>query len=158
MSRSARLALAAGALATAALAPAVLAAQSSPPAARSATAAATDSLAFPRQFVKWVFAGQGDSAFAHAGPQLRESMQSAEAVNTMQTRIASRFGELQSTDAEVQFDEGDLKLYIAVMRFAQAPEQGAWVVGYNPATKIVERAGFSPLSSVKRRYPDAKLP
>jgi hypothetical protein len=47
----------------------------------------------------------------------------------------------------VQFDEGALKVYIAVMSFAQAPEPAAWVVGYSPSTKVVERASFTSLSS-----------
>ena len=70
MSASLRLILAAGALAATAIVPTALHAQAAP-AAKSAT---TDSLAFPRQFVKWIFTTQGDSAFAHAGPRLRESM------------------------------------------------------------------------------------
>lgn len=147
--------LVASAFAALFLAPAALRAQAS---RATAEGAAADSLAFPRQFVKWVFAKQGDSAYAHAGPQLRESMKSAEGVNEMASRIATRFGELKSTDAEVQFDDGALKVYIAVMTFAQAPEQAAWVVGYSPSTKVVERAGFSSLTNVKSRYPQAKLP
>ena len=47
---------------------------------------------------------------------------------------------------------------IAVMRFAQAPEPGTWVVVYSPVTKVVERSSFGPLSSVKSHYPQAKLP
>ena len=97
-------------------------------------------------------------AFAHAGPRLREGMKSAEEVNGMASRILARFGEAQGTDAEVQFDEGELKVYIAVMSFAQAPEPGAWVVAYVPSTKVVERASFTSLSNVKTRYPQAKLP
>ena len=58
----------------------------------------------------------------------------------------------------MQFDEGALKVYIAAMRFAQAPEPGAWVVVYAPGTKVVERASFSSLANVKSRYPQAKLP
>jgi hypothetical protein len=150
-----RLVLAAGAFAALPLAPAALGAQTSPNATQIAPA---DSLAFPRQFVKWVFASQGDSAFAHAGPRLREAMQSAEAVNGMASRILTRFGEAQGTDAEVQFDEGELKVYIVVMRFSLAPEPGAWVVAYVPSTKVVERASFTSLSNVKTRYPQAKLP
>jgi hypothetical protein len=154
MSVSLRLVFAAGAFAVASLVPAALRAQA------SATAAprATDSLAFPRQFVNWVFTARGDSAFAHAGPLLRESMKSADDVNLMAGRIAARFGEAQGTDAEVQFDEGGRKVYIAVMRFAKAPEPGAWVVAYSPITEIVERSSFSPLSRVKAHYPQAKLP
>ena len=147
--------LAAGAFAALLLAPAPLHAQTP----RATTkAAAADSLAFPRQFVKWVFDKQGDSAYAHAGPQLRENMKSAEGVNEMASRIQTRFGDLKSTDTEVQFDEGPLKVYIAVMSFAQAPEPGAWMVAYSPSTKVVERAGFTSLSNVKTRYPQAKLP
>ena len=128
------------------------------PAALHAQASSTDSLAYPRQFVQWVFTTHGDSAFAHAGPQLRESMKSVESINEMAGRIAARFGEAKGTDAEVQFDEGALKVYIAVMRFAQAPEPAAWTVVYSPSTKVVERDSFSSLSNVKMRYPQAKLP
>jgi hypothetical protein len=32
------------------------------------------------------------------------------------------------------------------------------VVAYAPGTTIAERAGFSPLSTVRNRYPQAKLP
>ena len=148
MSASFRPFVAAGAFAALLLAPAALRAQ----------APAADSLAYPRQFVQWVLTTQGDSAFAHAGPALRESMKSAEAINSMAGRIATRFGEAQGTEAEVQFDEGPLKVYIVAMRYAQAPEPGAWVVVYSPATKVVERASFGPLSRVKTNYPQAKLP
>ena len=155
MSGPLRLLVAVGALAALPLVPAALGAQA-PSAAPQGAAA--DSLAFPRQFVKWVFSTQGDSAFAHASPQLRENMRSAEDVNAMATRIRARFGERQGTDTEVQFDEGPLKVYIVVMRFAQAPEPGAWVVAYSPSTQVVERASFSALSNVKSRFPQAKLP
>ena len=148
-----------GALAALPLAPAALHAQASRPVAKApATGAGADSLAFPRQFVKWVLASQGDSAFAHAGSQLQQTMGSADGVNQMATRIKTRFGELQGTEAETQFADGALKVYIAAMRFPQAPELAAWVVAYDPATKMVERAGFSPLSRVKAQYPQAKLP
>jgi hypothetical protein len=157
MSGTLRLVLAAGALASLTFAPAPARAHASA-SAPAAAGAAADSLAYPRQFVSWVFTAHGDSAFAHAGPMLRESMKSAEGVNAMAGRIAARFGEVQGTDAEVQFDEGALKVYIAVMRFAQAPEPGAWVVVYSPTTKVVERSSFGPLSNVKTRYPQAKLP
>ena len=60
---------------------------------RFVVAAGADSLAFPRQFVKWVFSTQGDSAYAHAGAELRESMKSPAAINEMAGRIAMRFGE-----------------------------------------------------------------
>ena len=149
MSRSLRFAVVA-ALASASFAPVSLHAQ--------ASAAPADSLAFPRQFVKWIFAGQGDSVFTHAGPELQASMKSAAEVSAMPVRIKSRFGALQGTDAEVQFDEGPLKVYIAVMRLETAPEPAAWVVVYSPATKMVERSQFSSLTSVKGRYPAAKLP
>ena len=145
--------LVAGAVAALPLAPAALRAQAAP-----AAGAAADSLAFPRRFVDWVFQSHGDSVYAHAGPELRQGMGSAAGVNAMSSRIRTRFGAVQGTDAEVQFDEGPLKVYIAVMRFATAPEPGAWVVAYDPATKRVERAGFSALSAVKSRYPQAKLP
>ena len=154
MFRALRVVLAAGAVAASSLVPGALRAQTS----AATTSAASDSLAYPRQFVNWVFSAQGDSAFAHAGPALRESMKSPDAINGMAGRIAARFGEAKGTDAEVQYDEGPLKVYIAVMRFAQAPEPGAWVVVYSPSTKVVERSSFGPLSSVKKRYPDAKLP
>ena len=76
MSRVLRLVLAAGSLVALPLAPDALRAQAS-------QGAAADSLAFPRQFVKWVFSAQGDSAFAHAGPALRENMRSVDEVNAM---------------------------------------------------------------------------
>ena len=155
MSGTLRLVLAAGAFAALPLVPAAVRAQAS---ATAAQATVADSLAYPRQYVKWVTSKQGDSAYAHAGPELREKMQSAEAVNEMATRIATRFGEAQGTDAEVQFDEDSLKVYIAVVRYAQAPEPGAWVVVYSPSTKVVSRASFSALSNVKTRFPQAKLP
>jgi hypothetical protein len=85
-------------------------------------------------------------------------MQSAEGVNGMAARILARFGEAQGTDAEIQFAEGTSKVYIVVRRYAQAPEPGAWMVAYDPSTKIVERASFTSLSNVKNRYPQAKLP
>lgn len=154
MPRAIRLALAAAALSVA-FSPRALQAQG---AATSASAAAADSLAFPRQFVKWVFTSQGDSAFAHAGPSLREGMKSAAQVNEMATRIQTRFGDRQGQDVEVQFDEGPLKVYIVVMHFDQAPEPGAWVVAYAPTTQVVERASFGPLTRVKSLYPQAKLP
>ena len=154
MSSTLRLVFAASALA-AALAPAPLPAQVAPAASQSAAA---DSLAYPRQFVSWIFSSQGDSAFAHAGPRLRESMKSGDGVNAMAAQILGRFGAMERTDTEVQFDEGALKVYIAVLRFASAPEPGTWVVAYSPDTKVVERASFGPLSRVKTRYPQAKLP
>jgi hypothetical protein len=154
MSGFRRLALAAGAFAALSLAPAALHAQAS----TAAVNAAPDSLAFPRQFVTWIFTTRGDSAFAHAGPELRGGMKSVEGVNGMAARILTRFGEAKGTDAEVQFDEGVLKVYIAVMRFSLSPEPGAWVVAYSPGTKVVERSSFTSLSNVKTRYPQAKLP
>ena len=150
MSGTLRRVLVAGVFASTLLAPAALHAQAAP--------AAADSLAFPRQFVNWVLTTQGDSAFAHAGLMLRESMKSAEAINTMAGRVATRFGEVKGTAAEAQFDEGPLKVYIVAMNFSQAPEPGAWVVVYSPATKVVERASFGPLSRVKTNYPQATLP
>lgn len=150
MSKTIRTMLVAGALGASALVPGALQAQ--------AAKAAADSLAFPRQFVKWIFTSQGDSAIAHAGPMLRESMKTAASVNEMSARILARFGEKQGTDTEVQFDEGPLKVYIVAMNFSQAPEPGAWVVAYSPSTGVVERASFSPLSRVKTTYPQAKLP
>jgi hypothetical protein len=154
MSRLLRIALAAGVF-VAALAPASLHAQA---AVAAVPSAAPDSIAFPRQFVDWVFSNRGDSAFAHAGPRLRESMKSADGVNAMAGRVFGRFGAMEGTDAEAQFDEDALKVYIAVLRFPSAPEPGAFVVAYSPATKVVERASFGPLSTVKTKYPQAKLP
>ena len=153
MSRTFRIVLAAGGLAALPLAPAILRAQAAPVAA-----GAGDSLAFPRQFLKWVLSSQGDSALAHAGPQLRESMQSVESVNGMAARIQGRFGAEQGAGPEVQFDQDSLKVYIVVKRYEQAPEPAAWVVAYDPVTKVVARASFSSLSGVKGRYPQAKLP
>ena len=126
--------------------------------AQAAPATPVDSLAFPRQFVKWVFIMQGDSAFAHAGTLLREGMKNPDGVSALALRIAGRFGELQSTDAEVQFDEGDLKVYIAAMHFTKAPDAAGWLVAYSPKTGIVERANFTSLATFKSRYPQAKLP
>src|SRR4051812_14654708 len=90
MSRIIRLGLVAGVFAALSLSPASVRAQSAP--------AASDSLAFPRQFVKWIMSAQGDSAFAHAAPTLREAMKSAEDVKNMQARLAMRFGAEQGTD------------------------------------------------------------
>lgn len=157
MSGSLRLALAAGAFAALAVTPVALQAQGTSSGAAT-PAATTDSLAFPRQFVQWVFKSQGDSAFAHAGPDLRNGMKSAAGVNEMASRIQTRFGDIVGTDAEVQFDEGALKVYIVAMRFDQAPQPGAWVVAYSPDTHVVERASFTSLANVKARYPQAKLP
>ena len=151
MTRSLRLALAAGAFAALATAPASLRAQAPAP-------AAGDSLAYPRQFVQWVLTSQGDSAWAHSGTQLREAMKSAEGVNQMAMRVATRFGDVKSTNAEVQFDEGALKVYIAVMSFTIEQQPGAWVIAYSPATRTVERASFGPVARVKANYPQAKLP
>ena len=155
MSRTLRFAIGTGVLAALTVVPAVLRAQATP---RTTRSAAADSLAFPRQFVKWVLSSQGDSAFAHAGPELQQRMESATGINEMSARIKTRFGEQQGTDAEVQFDDGAQKVYIVVLRYAQAPEPAAWVVAYVPSTKVVQSAGFAPLSSVKTRYPQAKLP
>jgi hypothetical protein len=148
MSVSLRHALAAGAFAVLSAAPAALHAQ----------APAADSLAFPREFVKWVLSAKGDSAWAHAGPKLRESMKSAQGVNDMAMRVVTRFGQLDSTMAEVQVDEGPLKVYIAAMKFSQVPDAAAWVVVYDPATKMADRASFGPLARAKASYPTAKLP
>jgi hypothetical protein len=148
-----RLAFAAGVFA-AAVTPASLHAQ----AVAAAPSAVPDSIAFARQFVEWVFSNRGDSAYTHAGARLRESMKSADGVNSMAGRIFGRFGAMEGTDTEVQFDEDALKVYIAVLRFPAAPEPGAFVVAYSPATMVVERASFGPLSNVKTKYPQAKLP
>ena len=117
-----------------------------------------ESLAFPRLFVSWVFSGRGDSAYAHAGPQLRDAMKSAQGVNTMASNILGRFGAMDGTAAETSFDEGDLKVYIAVLKFPDAPEPGGFVVAWSPTTLVVERAAFTALSRLKARYPLAKLP
>ncbi|MEO8624477.1 MAG: hypothetical protein ABI625_25575 [bacterium] len=150
MPKNLRIALAAIVLAALASSPTVVSAQSN--------ATAPDSIAFPRQYVKWVLSSQGDSAWSHAGTQLREGMKSADGVNQMAMRVASRFGEPKSTNAEVQFDEGALKVYIAVMSFSLDAQPGAWVVAYSPSTKVVERASFGPLARIKASYPQAKLP
>ena len=155
MMYSLRLALTAGVLAALPLAPATLHAQATP---APAPASASDSLTFPRRFVGWVFSGHGDSVFVHSGDKLRESMKSAAGVNEMASNILGRFGAMQGPDNEVQFDEGDLKVYIGVMHFDGAPEPLAWIVAYAPATGIVERSSFGALSRVKTRYPLAKLP
>jgi len=148
MSRSTRLALAAAAYAAVSLIPASAHAQSAP----------SDSMAFPRKFVNWIMSAEGDSAWAHAAPALREGMKSAADVKAMPSRLATRFGAPEGTDAEVQFEDGALKVYIVVMRYSMAPSAAAWVVAYNPATQIVERSSFSAAANVKRQYPQAKLP
>jgi hypothetical protein len=158
MSGSLRLVLAAAAFAALAVTPRTLPAQATAAGPATPAAATTDSLAFPRQFVQWVFKSQGDSAFAHAGPDLRNGMKSPAGVNEMASRIQTRFGDIVATDAEVQFDDGALKVYIVAMRFDQAPQPGAWVVAYSPTTLVVERASFTSLANVKARYPQAKLP
>jgi hypothetical protein len=154
MSASIRLAVAAGAIATLTLAPAALHAQ----AAAAARPATTDSLAFPRQFVKWALTGQGDSAYAHAAPKLQTAMKSPQDVNAMALQIASRFGDAQGNDAEIQFDEADHKVYIVVTRYSQAPEPGAFLVAYSPTTHVVDGAVFTSLTNMKNRFPQAKLP
>ena len=154
MIRISKLALAAIAFAALSLAPAALRAQAAP----AAKAATTDTLAFPRKFVQWVMSAEGDSAWAHAAPALREGMKSPQDVKAMPSRIAQRFGAPEGTDAEVQFDDGALKVYIVVMRYSMAPGPGAWVVAYNPATGVVERAAFTSAETVKKNYPQAKLP
>ena len=154
MSIRSRLLVTGAIIAASSFAPVVTHAQAAP----AAPATAPDSIAFPRQFVKWVFAAQGDSAYAHAGPELQASMKSAAEAGAMAGRIKERFGDLQGTEAEVQFDEGSLKVYIAAVRLSQAPELAGWVVVYSPTTKIVERSAFSSLTNIKARYPQAKLP
>ena len=57
-------------IAGSAVAPSTLGAQAAP-------AAAADSMAFPRQAVKWFQSSQADSLFALAGEQLMSSMKSA---------------------------------------------------------------------------------
>jgi hypothetical protein len=154
MSQTFRLALVAGAFAAQSFAPVALRAQAAP----AAQSAAPDSIAFPRQFVNWVFTSQGDSAFAHAAPLLRERMKSAAGVNEMAAQVLVRFGESKGTEAEIKFDEEALKVYIVVMRFSLAPEPGAFDVVSSPSTKVVERSSFSSLTNIKSRYPQAKLP
>jgi hypothetical protein len=127
-------------------------------AAAQATPAAADSMALPRQAVKWFQTAQADSLFSHAGEQLKASMQSAANTTEMMSRMATRFGELKSTDAEVQFDDQGSKVFIVVSTYATAPEQVAMVVRYTPGKTVIDGFGISPLSRVKEKYPNAKLP
>jgi hypothetical protein len=136
--------------AAAVLAPSSAGAQAAP--------AATDSMAFPRQAVKWFQTAQADSLFSHAGDQLKASMQSAANTTDMMSRMATRFGELKSTDAEVQFDDQGSKVFIAVSTYATAPEQVAMVVRYTPGKSVIDGFSIQPLSRVKERFPNAKLP
>jgi hypothetical protein len=136
--------------AAAVLAPSSAGAQAAP--------AATDSMAFPRQAVKWFQTAQADSLFSHAGDQLKASMQSAANTTDMMSRMATRFGEFKSTDAEVQFDDQGSKVFIAVSTYATAPEQVAMVVRYTPGKSVIDGFSIQPLSRVKERFPNAKLP
>lgn len=138
--------------AASALAPSSAVAQSAP------AAPAADSLAFPRQALKWFQAAQADSLFAHAGEQLKASLQSPANAAESMSRMAVRFGELKSTDAEVQFDDQGSKVFIAVSTYATAPEQVAVVVRYTPGKPVIDGFSISPLSRVKTRFPNAKLP
>jgi hypothetical protein len=153
MSTSRRLALAVGAFAAASFAPVALRAQ-----AAAGPNAATDSLAFPRQFVKWALSGQGDSVFVHSAPRLQEAMKSPQNVNAMGLQITSKFGEPQGTAAELQFEESGHKVYIVVTRYSQAPEPGAFLVNYAPGTRVADGALFTSLSNIKTHYPQLKLP
>lgn len=130
------------------------------PAAAHAQAAAApaDSMAFPRQVLKWFTTAQADSIYSHAGEQLKASMQSSATVAAMMGRMAGQLGEYKSTDAEVQFEKDGTRLYIAAMTFSQAPEPGAVVIRYVPGTPVIQGMTISPLSRVKERFPEAKLP
>jgi len=154
MSTSLRLALAAGAFAAVSFAPVALRAQ----APSAAPTSAADSLAFPRQFVKWALSGQGDSAYVHSAPKLQEAMKSPQNVNAMGLQISSQFGEPQGTDAEVQFEEAGHKVYIVVTRYSKAPEPGAFLVNYAPGSRVADGAIFTSLSNIKSHYPQVKLP
>jgi len=106
------------------------------PAALRAQATAPDSLAFPRQFVKWVFTTQGDSAFAHAGPELRGGMKSAQGVNDMSARIALRFGEMKGTDDNVNLKVSLIDPVAIEEGLHFAIREGGRTVGAGVITKI----------------------
>jgi hypothetical protein len=134
-----------------ALAPASVAAQAPPP-------AAADSMAFPRQAVKWFQSSQADSLFSHAGEELKTSMQSSANAATTMKQMASRFGEHTSTDAEVQFEDQDSRVFIAVSTYSAAPEQVAIIVRYTPGQPVIRGFSITSLSRAKERFPAAKLP
>jgi hypothetical protein len=146
------------AVAFAALTAAAVIAPSSAAAQATPAAAAADSMAFPRQAVKWFQTAQADSLFSHAGDQLKASMQSAANTTDMMSRMATRFGELKSTDAEVQFDDQGSKVFIAISTYATAPEQVAMIVRYTPGKSVIDGFSIQPLSRAKERFPNAKLP
>lgn len=141
------------ALFAAATTPASLAAQAAP-----AASAAADSMAFPRQVVKWFLTAQADSLYNHAGTELKSSMQSPASIVAMMGRLSSRLGEHKSTDAEVQFEQNGARVYIVAVTFSQAPERGAFVVRYVPGSPVIESFSVSQLARVKEHFPEAKLP
>lgn len=120
--------------------------------------AASDSLAFPRQVVKWFLTGQADSLYNHAGEQLKAGMQSPANIIAMMGRLTGQLGEHKSTDAEVQFEQNGTRVYIAAVTFSQAPEQGAFVVRYVPGSPVIQGFTVGQLARVKERFPEAKLP
>jgi hypothetical protein len=152
-SRRTPLAVLALAAMAAAVAPVALHAQ-----AAAAPAAAADSMAIPRQAVKWFQSSQADSLYANAGEQLKASMQSPANALAMMGRMSSQFGEHKSTDAEVQFDNQGSKIFISVSTYATAPEPVALIVRYTPGSPVIQGFSISPLSRAKERFPDAKLP
>lgn len=130
----------------------------SPLAAQAASKAARDSMAFPRQVLKWFQAKQADSIFSHASEQLKASMKSPADAETMMGQMASRFGAHKSTDAEVQFDDQGNKVFIWVSTYATAPEQVAIIVRYTPGKTDILGLSIGSLSRAKERFPAAKLP
>jgi hypothetical protein len=126
--------------------------------AQAAKSAEADSMAFPRQAVKWFRTSQADSLFSHAGDELKASMQSVANATTMMAQMATRFGEHKSSDAEVQFDDQGNKLFIAVSTYSTAPEPVAFVVRYAAGTRVMQGFSIMPLSRAKERFPAAKLP
>lgn len=130
------------------------------PAAARAQAAAVpaDSMAFPRQVVKWFTTAQADSLYNSAGDQLKGAMQSAAGVTAMMGRMSAQMGEFKSVDAEAQFEKDGTRVYIAAVTFSTAPEQGAIVIRYTPGSPIIQGMSISALSRVKERFPEAKLP
>lgn len=126
--------------------------------AQVASAAPADSMAFPRQVVKWFTTAQADSLYNHAGEQLKASMQSSAQVTAMMGRMASQLGEYKSVDAEAQFEQNGTRVYIAAASFTTAPEPAAIVVRYQPGTPVIQGMTIQPLSRVKERFPEAKLP
>ncbi|HYD51290.1 MAG TPA: hypothetical protein VEA99_01635 [Gemmatimonadaceae bacterium] len=124
----------------------------------SLRAQAADSLAFPRQVLKWFNTSQADSLFAHSGEQMKARMQSAANVTGMMAQLAEQVGEQKALEGEYQFDKDGQKVYIAVARFSKQADPGAFVVQYAPGSTVFDRFGVMPLARAKELFPEAKLP